>query len=725
MADKEATIYVVDVSRSMGRSHNGREQSDLDWALTYVWDKITTTVSTGRKTAQIGVIGLGTDETENQMEAEEAYQHISILTPIQQILLPELQRLAKVLKPSKTDERDALSAIIIAVDVMMKHCKHLKFRKKIVLVTNGTGIIDDDDIESTAQQIQRNGIELVVLGIDFRDTDQCLAEGEDKPEGRLHNEETLRKLVDSCGGIIGTMKEAIDDLDRPEMKLVRPMPTYKGQLRLGDPETYDTAITIDVERYFKVSVRRPPTASAFAIRTGPSNSSEGERGLATVHNEYKYFVVDKSRAGNKLELNREDLAKGYEYGRTAVYISETDENITRLETTAGYEIMGFIPMENVERYMLIDNSNMLVAPKGNDKAALALSSLIQALYIQESVVVARFVKKDIADPQITLLSPLVEPDFECLIENVLPFAEDMRTYRFPPLDKVLTVSGKQLTSHRLLPSSELQSAMDDFVDSMSLVGPRSHDSNKDNSGEDEGEKDEEAFALDDTFSPALHTIEGAIKHRAIYPQEPTPPKSRTFMAYSQPPENIQEAAQAAVDRVVKAAEVKKVPAKVKGRRTYRETEKPISGLDIESLFRKEKGRDGEQTRISKNNAIPDFKQALAAPETDAAIKAAFEQMSAIVEEWVHSSFGEQNYERVIEGLGVMRSEAVELEMPDLYNGLLSALKDKVLHDQLGGNRRDFWAKARWKKGLGLIDSLETNGVSAVGRDEAVAFWVLR
>lgn len=44
MADKEATVYIVDVGRSMGEMNNGREQSDLDWAMLYVWDRITTTV---------------------------------------------------------------------------------------------------------------------------------------------------------------------------------------------------------------------------------------------------------------------------------------------------------------------------------------------------------------------------------------------------------------------------------------------------------------------------------------------------------------------------------------------------------------------------------------------------------------------------------------------------------------------------------------------------------
>ena len=44
MADKEATVYIVDVGMSMGESHHGRDESDLDWSLQYVWDRITSTV---------------------------------------------------------------------------------------------------------------------------------------------------------------------------------------------------------------------------------------------------------------------------------------------------------------------------------------------------------------------------------------------------------------------------------------------------------------------------------------------------------------------------------------------------------------------------------------------------------------------------------------------------------------------------------------------------------
>jgi hypothetical protein len=45
MAGKEATIYILDLGKSMSEKRHGREQSDLDWALEYVLDKITNTVS--------------------------------------------------------------------------------------------------------------------------------------------------------------------------------------------------------------------------------------------------------------------------------------------------------------------------------------------------------------------------------------------------------------------------------------------------------------------------------------------------------------------------------------------------------------------------------------------------------------------------------------------------------------------------------------------------------
>lgn len=44
MADKEATVYIVDVGSTMREKCNGRKESSLDWAMNYVWENITSTV---------------------------------------------------------------------------------------------------------------------------------------------------------------------------------------------------------------------------------------------------------------------------------------------------------------------------------------------------------------------------------------------------------------------------------------------------------------------------------------------------------------------------------------------------------------------------------------------------------------------------------------------------------------------------------------------------------
>lgn len=118
--------------------------------------------------------------------------------------------------------------------------------------------------------------------------------------------------------------------------------------------------------------------------------------------------------------------------------------------------------------MSMSVSSVVIGQKTNTKAIMALSSLIHALFELESYVVARLVPKADKNPLMVLLAPSIEADYECLLDVQLPFAEDLRSYRFPPLDRVITVSGKVIKEHRNLPTDALSSAMSDYVDRMDL-----------------------------------------------------------------------------------------------------------------------------------------------------------------------------------------------------------------------------------------------------------------
>lgn len=121
-----------------------------------------------------------------------------------------------------------------------------------------------------------------------------------------------------------------------------------------------------------------------------------------------------------------------------------------------------------ERYLNMGETCVTIAQQTNDKARLALSSLIHALHEWDSYAVARIVLKEGKDPNILLLAPSIEPNLESLIDVPLPFAEDVRAYRFPPLDRVITTSGETIKNHRNLPTDDLISAMSDYVDSMDI-----------------------------------------------------------------------------------------------------------------------------------------------------------------------------------------------------------------------------------------------------------------
>lgn len=174
----------------------------------------------------------------------------------------------------------------------------------------------------------------------------------------------LRSLAEDCDGVCGTLEQAVSELEIPRVKSVRVMANFKGFLQLGDSEEYDSAVRIPVERYYRTYVAKPPSASSFVLRsdlgsqhyepeshTTAAASSDtlgvDESSLTSVRPLRTYHVADEDAPGKKVDIERENLAKGYEYGRTAVHISETDENITILETFAGMDLLGFIQSDQV------------------------------------------------------------------------------------------------------------------------------------------------------------------------------------------------------------------------------------------------------------------------------------------------------------------------------------------------------------------------------------------
>ncbi|KAF7196411.1 ATP-dependent DNA helicase II subunit 2 [Pseudocercospora fuligena] len=721
MANKEATVYIIDVGRSMGEKAHGRTQTNLEWALEYFWDNITTTVQTGRKLAMAGVIGLRTDDTDNELaNDDDSYNNISVFKPISQVIMSDIRRLREQLTVSKTDSGDAVSALALAIQMIAETCKKLQYKRKIVLITDALSPMDTDDLSHFTKKIKEDNMELVILGVDFDDAEYGFKE-EDKNSLKASNEAILKQFCDDCDGAFGTLAQAVNELQIPRLKITKGTPT-RTILTLGNPEQYDDALTIEVERYIKTMRASAPSASKFVVREGvqhPTQSSatlsngsaqapEGGDGLAAVRTARSYQVDDENAPGGKKDVEPDELSKGYEYGRTAVHISESDQNVTTFETKPGLEILGFVDRNQYHRYLDMSRSQMIVAKRTDEKASMALSSLIHALYELESLAIARMVPKANSQPKLIVLSPNIESDFECLYDTELPFNEDVRNYKFPPLDRVLTVSGKQLKVHRNLPEEDLLDAMSDYVDNMDLSKANTEDP----------DEPSEYAAMDDTYNPVIHKLTQAIKHRAVHPDDEPPEPYHIITKYSQPPEHLVEQSKTALDKVIAAGNVKKVPPKARGKRWGRkDAPKPLSDLDVAALLAQDPKRKAK--KIDPKNAIPEFKQMLQKADDIPEIYEACKQLKFIILDWAKHSIGESNTGRVVEGIRVMREEIIEFEEPAAFNDVLKEIKKKMLGGELGGDRKEMWYRIRVNK-LRPIDKKES-AQSDFTEEEAKAF----
>lgn len=213
--------------------------------------------------------------------------------------------------------------------------------------------------------------------------------------------------------------------------------------------------------------------------------------------------------------------------------------------------------------MSMSTSNIIIAQRTNKKAVIALSSLIHALFELETFAIARLVPKTNKPPVLVLLAPSIEVNYECLLDVQIPFAEDVRPYKFPPLDHVVTVSGKILKEHRNLPNDSLMSAMSDYVDALDLSSLGTDEEGL-NSHPAMGfpkltidRNPSEYMAMSDTFSPLFHRVEQVVRWRAVHPGEPIPPPYEILTKCSKPPGELVHRAKRQLDRLVAAADIKK------------------------------------------------------------------------------------------------------------------------------------------------------------------------
>ncbi|KAG0270161.1 ATP-dependent DNA helicase II subunit 2 [Actinomortierella ambigua] len=589
MANKEATCYILDIGPTLKAKREGSKRSRLEETKEALIRLVANKVHMNRKTVYVSVVLVGSDVTNNDLASinEEGgeYQNIDVLQPFGVATVDLMKGIQNDVKLGST-MGDCLDGLIVAMDMMVKFCRKLKYEKKIIILTDASAPISPEGIDVVKDNLRSENIQLNVIGTDF---DMESTPNPFKTPTQADNEEFFRELCQDTEGDIFALDEAVDMLTQFQTRKVKPTAVFRGTLDLGDHETHpDASLSIPIHMFARTMLARLPSAKKYsAVAEHLSAEDLPEHGLTGLVNMQRHFKLkplpgDDDTLGEETEVAEEDVERAYMYGKTIVPIRAVDQDAFKLRTTKGMSILGFFPAQTFRREWLTLNVYSIFPAPDQARATVELLGLIYALEEKGSYALCRYVRADDAEPKLGVLWPEIT-----LLHKVLYFApvaynEDVRRFGFASLENIRTVTGKKLEKHRLLATDEDKEVMRKFVTAMDLMGsdgaavdPVAVDGNEGEGAAAEEENrtggGKEPLTVEDTHNPSIQRHKQLVEFKAMNPTATElefPPIHPQLLAQLMPKAEMLTQVQPIADQLIRMFDLKKVESKGKGKRGY-------------------------------------------------------------------------------------------------------------------------------------------------------------
>ncbi|KAL9545783.1 hypothetical protein MBANPS3_006984 [Mucor bainieri] len=732
MANKKATVFILNVSHSMSK--------DFSTALTVMTEFIEDKVMSGRKTDMVSVLLAGTPETYNVLNdtTPDQYQRITSMCPISQPNLDLLRRIQNISTSSEeTPPADVLDAVIVATQMIRDHCKHLKYEKRIILITDNHNKIDWLDLEDVASILSDIDTSLTVIGSDF---DMVIEHG--CPDIILENHTNWERLIEKSGKgkETITLDEAFAITQEDMSKEVRPTPAFRGYLYLGDPHQSEHVLGIPVFMFIRTKPVPLPSGHKYSVHSsGPSHKVEPSV-MYKVNNDANAKTNANANAGpssfslddadEKIIEDKGRLEQAFRFGKTAILISRDEVISNKFTSKKELTVIGFIDKKDFKRHYLFSNAYILTAGNTHPvEAAKALAAFAKALYDEQSCAIVRYVQKDDGRPRMGILEPediQGEKDVEYLLQYYdLPFAEDIRDYKF------------KSSPDEMVSDPKCVQLMDDLVDAMDL------------SNTAEGN---DYLSPEYSFNPIFWRFQRAIKNRALNPDAPIPELKDSLKCQFQIYSGFKETAGEYSERLASLLNVRKVVDKGKGKRKYNamnEIAEPDNSMDIDALIDNAKSsrqgplytpatplgiqtspsskskfqNSGMITKVGLITPVEDFRAMLKQESDVDNVDTAMKSMCEAINEFLSKAFAVEDFKVVIECVQELRRVAVEEEAALIYNTQMRDIKKWCNLSNKNTNRYKFWELLKTKQ-LGLVTNEETEDIDnkATTKDVADQFW---
>lgn len=188
--NKEAVIVVLDCNRSMGKAfaddkpREGQEprsrfENALDSIKMLLEQKLLYS-----PTHDVGMVCYGTKDTQNYINDKnhDKAQGVTTERSLSKVDLEFFRSVEKLLpEEDQVEQGDMVDGLIVAMDMLTRHCGTKKYRKRIFLITDGEKKTNTNQREmaSLVELMAKNDVRLNAITFDFAND---LADNDDESE---------------------------------------------------------------------------------------------------------------------------------------------------------------------------------------------------------------------------------------------------------------------------------------------------------------------------------------------------------------------------------------------------------------------------------------------------------------------------------------------------------------------------------------------------------------
>ncbi|XP_028404243.1 X-ray repair cross-complementing protein 5-like [Dendronephthya gigantea] len=699
MAGKTFLALILDVGPAMCQAPAGHETA-LETSVKAIKMILTRKMFTSPKD-EIALVLFGAEETENELaDGSGGYENIKVA---RKFACPDqdfLQYVHDGIVPGN-EEADFVDAIVVATHLLNQATMGKKCgEKNMMMFSNFGSPFGDDGLEAIIDGIKNLETNFTVVGPNLHDDDDEDDGDNDSTNtqvptnaGRAHRkpktaqqklgEECIKQILGEVEGQTFTLSDVLPMLAFVEKKAIKQTTTFRGPLQIG------SNIKINVYGYIRVKEQKP---DSWKKLSAPAEASPepGDMGVAI---QRTYHRDDE----DETEVEKEDLAKGFRYGKTLVPFLNVDQQSIKLEAEKCLKVLCFTPSSCVKRHQYMGDSVVAFVPEPDDQAAaVGLSAIIRALYESDKVAIVRYVFRNNATPKIGFLSPHIKENYECLLFTALPFAEDIRQFTFASLP----------STSKQEPTDEQMEAVDDFINSLIL--------GKEKSDADEGTED--ALKPKEIFNPYRQRLFQCIVHRTLNPGEPLPDIDPVIESSVQQPHDIQVQSAAHLEKLKELFPLEVVEKKksMKDEENVfktsmdlglsddgREAKRPkLAGDSVISMDDLTKS---EVTEVGTVDPVGDFTYLVNLKDVDRFSEAS-KQMKDRILQLVLDSFRDEFYDKAMLCIHALRKESIKAVEGQMFNTFLEDLKEQLC------NKASFWARIKEEK-VTLINKNECGDVN--------------